>query len=340
MSAALPVPLLTVLALLLAPSALSLPAAPNVVLAATVATSSGLPALDFGPLGSVAVAGNFAGLQIWDQSYATSQAMAGNGTAASLWQRNSNGTLTALAATNAGGSIDALCQSSQANKVYIGGTFTSFGNIPAANIASYDTSTGRLDGLAGGLDGVVRSLACDDDAGTLYVGGSFTRPTSAAGNAAYAGRVASWSWASSAWSPLPFGGLSGDVNAIEPVGSGTARSVLFGGSFSLSLANSSSISSAANFTSFPSVGSALVPIPLAAADVWSGPNNGRAGFDEADKVFCPPGADGTANSTWLAQDGGPAIVVVRLYRPLHVGGLRLGNTFFEGRGTRQFKCVR
>ena len=283
-------------------------------------SSTSLPSVDFGALGTVYAAGSFAGLQ----TYSAGAAGSGSATADTLWLRATNGSLVQLGATSAGGSIGAVtvCQST----VYVGGSFSAIGGVTAANVASFNPASSSFAALGSGLAGPVKALACDGS-GAVIAGGSF------------AGGVQTWS--GSAWAAPSFGGVNGAVLAIDLVSSASGSSTLYGGNFTVSLANNTapSTSNVVNATSIPSLGSALVPISLAPADVWSGPNSDQAQFADAHPIFCPSGADGTAGSTWLAQDGQAAIIVIRLYRPLRVGGIRIGNTHFQGRGLRQFKCV-
>lgn len=282
--------------------------------------STALPAVDFGALGTVYAAGSFAGLQ----TYSAGAASAGSSTADSLWLRATNGSLVQLGATSDGGSIGAVtvCQS----VVYIGGSFSALGGVPAANVASFRPASASFAALGSGVAGPVSALACDPS-GSIIAGGSF------------AGGVQTWS--GSSWAAPAFGGVNGAVLAIDPVASSSGASTLYGGNFTVALANGTapSTSTVTNATSIASLGSALVPISLAPAEVWSGPNSEQSQFADAHPIFCPSGADGTAGSTWLARDGQAAIIVVRLYRPLRVGGLRIGNTHFQGRGLRQFKCA-
>lgn len=297
-------------------------------------SSQSLPKIDFGALGSVGIAGNFAGLQIWDEDYArTYKALNESGRdSSSLWTRNSDGSLEYLGSTNAGGSIAALCMSS--DLLYVGGDFTSLNGTDASNIASYDPSANSFSPLATGLDGPVLALACDEDSKTLWVGGTFTAPVDASHSDSYGGSVASWSINDKSWSSLPFGGFDGAVLAIEPASS---DSIFFGGNFSLSISSSNSSTSTSTNSSdnYASLGSALAPIPISGAQVWAGPGNDTG---DASALLCPEGT-GQSGTQYLTDGREAAIIVVRTDDAQQVGGLRIGNTFQNNRGTKQFKSV-
>jgi hypothetical protein len=163
---------------------------------------------------------------------------------------------------------------------------------------------------------------------------------------------------------LGFGGFAGDGVDIKSITVTPQNSLLFAGQFdtywqnevagdgssnvtvttlangtvSISTTNSSLLSedgSVVNVT--PSLGSSLVPISLATAEISSSASSARPLYSDAASVFCPSGNDGEADSTWLAEDGNIARITARIFAPLEVGGFRLGNTNVEGRGTRTFR---
>ena len=300
------------------------------VLAAAANAASPLPSLDFSSLGTVGVLGSFAGLQLVDPF---SRNPTYNPLAATLVARASNGSLTNLAETNPGGRISALCQS-PSGLVYVGGLFTSVGGIPALNIAQYNPNQAVFSALGEGVNGEVLALSCNGT--TVYAGGAFAAPVGGA-SASYGGNVAAWTTNSSTWSPLPFVGLNGPVRSISPSTDG--RSIFFGGAFSTSFSNSTStlaISSVA--TRIPSLGSSLTPISLNTSEYVASPTSYISGFGRPQHVFCPRRGDGVGSS-WLLVDNQAGYFISRLFRPLNAGGVRLGNTFYEGRGTANFSSV-
>jgi hypothetical protein len=236
--------------------------------------------------------------------------------------------------TDAGGSIETICQSSDGT-LYIGGNFTRVDQVGAVNIARYDVNARNWQAMGNGLDGQVRALSCNGS--TVYAGGEFGAAKEGSGP-----NVAAWSPSEQNWVDLPFYGFDGAVETIESSKDG--QSVFFGGSFSTTFSNSSSTSTAGSSSVanpdaagnlYPSLGSSLSPISLNQSDYWASPTTYTSGFGRPEYVFCPKGEDGVGTS-WLLIDGAVGFFIVRLYRELNVRGLRLGNTFYEGRGTRNF----
>jgi hypothetical protein len=90
-----------------------------------------------------------------------------------------------------------------ATNLYVGGTFTSAGGAPAANVARWDGTRWRA--LGAGVDGGVHALVLDGQ-GDLIVGGTVTH---AGGEAA--ARVARWDGVT--WSPLG-AGVDGFVGSL------------------------------------------------------------------------------------------------------------------------------
>jgi hypothetical protein len=293
------------------------------------AASSSLPKIDFGALGTVGVVGSFAGLQLYDPS---SPPTTYSSTASTLIARSDSGQLNNVGATNEGGRISAVCQTTS-GLVFVGGLFTSLGGVPAVNMAQYNSGSRMFSPLSTGLDGEVLALSCNGT--TIYAGGRFAGPVGASSDV-FAGHVAAWSTASGSWSPLPFAGLNGAVESIAPSQDG--KSLFFGGAFSTVFSNSTAgaIPSTSNVAVFPSLGSSLVPISLNGSDFVASPTSYTSGFGRPQHVFCPKGADGVGTS-WLMVDGTVGSFIVRFYRPLAVRGIRIGNTFFEGRGTANFR---
>lgn len=296
-----------------------------------------LPKVDFGRMGKVGVAGSFAGIDLYNDNQSSQPQTTFDPTTSTLFLRAQDGGLTPIGSTNVGGRVVTGC--SMGNVFYVGGTFTTLGGTNTANIAAYSSSTNKIAQLAdGGLDGPVSALHCDEKTGLLWVGGSFHAPTT--GNtAAFAGSVATYNPSSNVWSPPPFAGLQGAVNAIVPTTSNSE--LLFGGSFVTSYSNSTNTTSVTNPNVPTSSGSttfshSLVPFPLANADINASPSSTLPGLGDISNILCPSGPDGVGN-TWFADDGFKAIVTIRTNKQLSASGLRLGNTFFNGRSTTTFK---
>jgi len=305
--------------------------------------AASVPQVDFDRMGKVAIAGSFAGLDLYDDAQSSSSSF--DPSTSTIFLRGADGGLSPIGATNSGGSVLAGC-SLGGDQFYFGGTFTSVAGQNAANIIAYNPSSKSFSALTGGgLDGPVEALYCDRSSQTLWVGGAFHAPTSPAG-AAYGGSVAVYTPGSNTWSPPGFGGLSGTVSSI--VSNSDSSSLLFGGSFLTSYQSSGS-SNNTNLTGVhnPDVpqstgstpfSSSLVPFPLSGADVTAGPSSTAAGLGDITAIFCPSGPDGPG-STWLAEDGFFSQIIIRDFRALTASGIRLGNTFFDNRSTKTFWCV-
>jgi hypothetical protein len=126
--------------------------------------------------------------------------------------------------------VHALCTYDDGSgpALYVGGSFTSAGGLPAHHIAKWDGSNwSSLDGPGGG--GSVRALHVHDDGNgqALYAGGAFI---SAGGVTAY--NIAKWNGIS--WSPLVGSGgvgTSGVVSALTTYDDGTGAALYAGGDF-------------------------------------------------------------------------------------------------------------
>ncbi|KAG8929683.1 hypothetical protein FRC02_005233 [Tulasnella sp. 418] len=297
------------------------------------------PTVDFTRMGSVAVAGAFSGLDLFD----TPASFPIDPTTATILARAPNGTMTPVGFTSNGGKISAACYLD--GKLYIGGLFSSVNSVSALNIASYDPSSRTFAPLGSdgnGLDNQVLSLHCDADTRTLWVGGAFKSPVAVGDEkAAYGGSVACYQPATGKWSPPPFTGLSGAgarVLAITPSSSRSA--LLFSGSFITSFQSNSSIQAISN-PSVPqssgatSFSSSLVPVPLTNAEIVAEPSTRANGFSDIKAILCPTGGDGPGQ-TWRSADGSRSVITVRTFRFITARGFRLGNTFLDGRGAKSF----
>ncbi|KZT42478.1 hypothetical protein SISSUDRAFT_1069414 [Sistotremastrum suecicum HHB10207 ss-3] len=284
-------------------------------------------------MGLVGLAGSFAGLDFFNSSSPSFDP-----TTTTLFTRSADGSLLSIAATNPGGQINAGC--SLAGKLYFGGSFSSVQGVNASNIVSYDPSKDAFSALGdGGLDGNVTSLYCQTSSNALWVGGTFHGPSTSASS--YAGSVAVYFPQNDSWSPPPFAGLDGPVLSITP--SPSSSSLYFAGSFhtTFSSPNNTVVGNGTNNPNVPfSAGatpfsSSLVPIPLGAAQIDASPSTSQAQFSDIGNILCPAGADGPGN-TWLARDASPALITIRTFDFLTANGIRLGNTFVQGRSTTAF----
>lgn len=289
------------------------------------------PLVDFDRMGKVGLAGAFAGLDVVENSTSVTF----DPSTASLLARSSDGSLSKVASTNAGGSIFAGC--ALGDVFYFGGSFSSVGDTSASNIASYSSSSGAISAIGQNApNGAVRALYCDSSRNQVWAGGQFSSPGAS---------IAVWDTASSSWSAAPFGGLTGAAAEVLSITTNSSQSSLFiSGSFIASFGSGSIALNGTNNPNVPfSVGatpfsSSLVPVPLGNAQIDAGPSSSDGDFDNVNNILCPAGADGPGN-TWFARDGAKAVITVRKFSFLTANGIRLGNTFLNGRGTTGFRSV-
>ncbi|PCH43711.1 hypothetical protein WOLCODRAFT_153770 [Wolfiporia cocos MD-104 SS10] len=299
-------------------------------LSANAALAS-VPLVDFDRMGMVGITGAFSGLDISDNSSLT---VTFDSSAATLLSRSADGSLSALGSTNPGGSILAGC--ALGDVYYFGGSFTSINGTSASNVASYSSSTDSFAALGSdGPNGEIHAMYCDSAQNTVWAGGKFTSPGVS---------VAVWEPKSSKWSSPAFGGLTGaDAEVLSITTNSTGSSLFFAGSFTTTFGNGT----AANTTNNPNVpysagatpfSSSLVPLPLQNAQIVAAPSSSDSEFDNINNVLCPAGPDGPGD-TWFAADGNEAVITVRAFSLLNARGIRLGNTFLDGRGTTGFSVI-
>ncbi|CAE6438559.1 hypothetical protein ACGC1H_006973 [Rhizoctonia solani] len=308
----------------------------SILLGAALVGAQNAPQIDFSRMGTVGIAGAFAGLDMYNAS-----APALDSSAATLVSREANGALTVLGATNGGGQLFASC--SLKDTLYVGGLFDSVAGISAKNIIAYSPSSRKFSPLGSegaGVDGEVHALHCDSGSGLVWVGGNFRRPISS-GSASFGGAVAVFNPSDNTWSPAPFDGLRGQVLDIAPSTDG--KSLYFGGSFATTFASNTSLNSTNNPAVPYSPGatpfsSSLVPIPLNGSEITAQPASSDSNFNNILNILCPAGDDGPGN-TWLAADGSTASITARPFKFINAGGIRLGNTAVNGRSTNSFTLI-
>ncbi|TDL24213.1 hypothetical protein BD410DRAFT_786308 [Rickenella mellea] len=294
--------------------------------------SATLPKVDFNRMGNVGLAGAFAGLDFFNNSTSVSF----DPSTATLLSRASDGSLTRLGSTNAGGKVSSGCALGGA--FYFGGLFTSVNGTSATNVASFSPSSGTFSALGtNGPNGEVKAVFCDSPNNRVWVGGSFSSPASA---------VAVWDTKANSWAAPPFGGLTGaSAEVLSITTNSSDASVFFAGSFVTSFQGNGSV--LINGTNNPNVpfsagatpfSSSLVPIPLQGAQIDPSAPSTDPNFSNIQNILCPAGADGPGN-TWLSADGFQAVINVRAFRQIAASGIRLGNTFQNGRSTTGFSVT-
>lgn len=186
-----------------------------------------LPSLELASLGHVAIAGQFSGISLYQDTQQSE--VLSLGATDGLYLQSSDGTFTSIAQSN--GAIYSLCSLNYSNSeiFYIGGNFSQIGNVAAVNVASYDPKTSNFSALSTGVLGTVNALYCDSTDDQVYIGGNFEISNST--------NVVVWDASQRRFSPVAFGGFNGAVNTIQSNGS----SLLFGGRFdSITVGNISS----------------------------------------------------------------------------------------------------
>lgn len=263
--------------------------------------------LDLSNLGRVGIAGDFAGISLYQYEGQNEQSFNTNGSE-SLMARLPNGLFTNLLTTDA--SIQTMCAFRDA--LILGGNFTSLDGQESNGIAQYNLNDNTLTPLAG-LSGQVNSLFCDDNAGKVYVGGSF--------KAADSTNAITWV-AGGNWASLPFAGFNGPVTSITKASNGH---IIFGGSFT-GLGNASTPSEPDEQT-----------INLSTATITADQSTAANGFSDPKNIVCKTGGVDGAGSTWLLADNTPGTWRAKFRFGFQPTKLRLWNTHQDGRGTETWR---
>ncbi|KAJ6499441.1 cortical protein marker for cell polarity-domain-containing protein [Mycena sanguinolenta] len=295
----------------------------------SVLVDASLPLVDFDRMGSVGLAGAFAGLDLFQN-----QTVAFDPSTSTLFARSSDGSLDRLASSNSGGRISAGCALN--GVFYLAGSFSSIADTPAANIASYTPSSGAFAALgSNGPNGEIDAVFCDATNNKLWVGGGFTSPGTS---------VAVWDPKAASWSAPPFKGFDGAEGRVLSITTNSSDSSLFfAGSFVTSFVGSGNGTTILNSTNNPSVPASpggtpytqsLVPIPITASNIQQ-PSSSSADFGNVAAILCPSGPDG-AKTSWFGTDGTGSVITINTLHFNSVNGIRLGNTFQPNHGTTGF----
>ena len=271
------------------------------------------PNLDFGNLGRVAVGGDFDSISLFDYYGQTENVLNTNGSQA-LLTRYPDGSWQTLGLSDA--YIESMCsfvRNGNLHGVVLGGNFTSVEGVESRSVALWDANTGSISALPG-INGKVNTLYCDNESGTVYVGGMFQ-----AGNSTNA---IAWT---TGWTNLPFTGFNGEVNTIAK---NTAGNIVFGGSFT----GLGSVSATNNTTP---IKSAAQVVNLSGGNIGATGTTNTAGFDDPRNIICKTGEDGPGN-TWLLADNTGGWWQGLFQFGFNPTKLRLYNTKWQGRGTKSF----
>ena len=174
-----------------------------------------LPSIDLSSFGTVGLAGDFAGVSLYQftgQNPASQQ-----GTGDGVYIQLPNGALGLLG--RAAGTVSSLCTLDSG--LFVGGNFSSIDGVNASNIAAWNFTSLEFEKLNDrDILGSVGALYCDRTGNQVYVGGNFQ--SGGSNNAII------WNANAGHWQDLPFGGFDGPINTIQQ---GDAGTILFGGTF-------------------------------------------------------------------------------------------------------------
>ncbi|KAK8138702.1 hypothetical protein PG984_002082 [Apiospora sp. TS-2023a] len=266
------------------------------------------PDLDLSNLGRVAIAGDFAGISLNEFEGQTEQPFNTNGSE-SLMIRLPNGVFSNILTADA--SIQTIC--SFRGGLVLGGNFTSLDGKSSTGIAQFKLDDMTLTPIAG-LLGQVNTVLCDDDAGKVYVGGSFKA-------AADSTNAVTWVEGGN-WASLPFAGFNGPVTSISKASNGH---IIFGGRFT-GLGN----------TSTPSQPDEQV-INLSTATISANQGATAAGFSDPKNIVCKTGGTDGPGNTWLLADNTPGSWSAKFRYGFQPTKLRLWNTHQDGRGVKTWR---
>jgi Cortical protein marker for cell polarity len=269
--------------------------------------------LDFSQLGSVAFAGDFDGISLYEYEGQNENGFFTNGSQ-SIMAQYPDGSFGNLVTADA--SIKALCDFVMYDGTMAGviavGNFTSLGGMETIAVALINPNTSAITELTG-LSGQVNALYCDQTTNAVYFGGSFKGANSTNAIA----------WIGTAgWTNLPFNGFNGPVNSITKAANGN---IIFGGVFT-GLGNASA----------PTTPNEQV-INISSGNITSGSTTTTAGFNDPTNILCKTnGTDGPGN-TWLLANNTPGYWRADFEFGFEPTMLRLWNTHQDGRGTKTWR---
>ena len=279
------------------------------------------PNLDISQLGRVAIAGDFDSISLYTFEGQSEAGVSANGSH-HLLARLPNGILASVA--SADGTIESMCpfdrEDGSLAGVVVAGNFTSFGGIETQGIALFDPVTSEVTPLPG-LTGQVSAVLCDAERSTVYVGGSFEAANSTNAIAWVAG-----------WTNLPFSGFNGPVTSIVKAADGN---IIFGGAFDglTDTTTNRQLDDARD-------GEDIIEgqaVPLASASIDATPAISRDGFSDPRNIICRSDSETGQGDTFLFEDGSPGSWEADFALGFVPTKLRIFNTEFEGRGTREFR---
>ncbi|CAK7214539.1 hypothetical protein SCUCBS95973_002181 [Sporothrix curviconia] len=269
--------------------------------------------IDLSSLGSIGIAGDFAGVSLFQFEEQSQGTIAANGSEG-LLARLPNSAFATVLTTDA--SIMSMCsyvlQDGTDAGVVLGGNFTSLGSQQATGIALFNPNTSAVTTMPG-LQGQVSAVYCDQTDSAIFVGGNFIGPNST--------NAIRWDHGSG-WTALPFAGFNGPVTSITKASNGH---IIFGGSFT-GLGNAST----------PTLQDEQV-VNIASGNITATNSASTAGFSDPSNIVCKTNDTDGAGLTWLLQDDTPGSWEAQFAFGFQPSKLRLWNTHLDGRGTQTFR---
>ena len=281
------------------------------------------PNLDISQLGRVAIAGDFDSISLYTFEGQSEAGVSANGSH-HLLARLPNGILASVA--SADGAIESMCpferEDGSLAGIVVAGNFTSFSGVETQGIALFDPDTSEVTPLPG-LTGQVSAVLCDAERSTVYVGGSF--------EAANSTNAIAWL---TGWTNLPFSGFNGPVTSIVKSADGN---IIFGGAFDgLTDTTSRRLDDIRDGTNESEDGEGQA-VPLTSASITATSATSRDGFSDPRNIICKTDDQTGQGDTFLFEDSSPGAWEADFSLGFVPTKLRIFNTDFEGRGTREFR---
>lgn len=283
-----------------------------------------MPDFKLSSLGRVAITGDFDGVSLYEYK---NQTEITNRNGSSILTPLPNGILTNL--SSADGQINSMCSLTLKDGTFagvvVGGSFETLGGVESPGAALFNPNSTKVTPLDG-LNGTVSIVYCDKESSSVYLGGDFTH-----GNSSY---VAAWS-PDDGWTDLGFDGLNGPVKAILKSDNGH---VVFAGDFDGlgSASSKSSKSKSKSKSSSSSEDDKWQILNLYDATITSNTDSSISGYNDPRNIVCSTSGEAGEDKTYLLKDNSPGFWQAELGFEFHPKKLRLYNTHYDGRGTKNF----
>lgn len=269
------------------------------------------PELDLTPLGKVALTGDFDAVSIYAYTEQSVTASVEEGSR-SILTPLPNGIITTMSVADA--DIRVMCpftlKDGTFKGVFLGGNFTSLGDVETQGAALFDPESKKVTALPG-LSGSVSAVLCDKESDSVYVGGEFRFKNTT--------NAVAWT-DDKGWSSLSFDGFNGPVSSILK---GEDGHFIFGGSFD-GIGNSTSSKKNEQI------------VNLQNATISSDATSSKSGVSDPRNILCQTSGEDGEGKTWLLADNSPGFWRADMRFGYNPTKIRLYNTHYGGRGTKSF----